>query len=85
MEADKIQALNDAFPRPFSGGRVMITSDVSTLGHEDQAVIFQLVLTYEDFDTDNDPSGEHNFGTLDFRGQRFLWKVDDYNQFLKFG
>lgn len=85
QNADTVRRLNDAFRRSFQGGRVMITPGVSALGHEDQAAIFQLVRTYEDFDGDNDPWGEHDFGAFDYRGQRFLWKIDAYDQFLKFG
>lgn len=80
-----IRRLNDAFRRSFSGGRVMMTPGVSALGHEDQAAIFQLVRAYEDFDADNDPWCEHDFGVFDYQGQRFLWKIDAYDQFLKFG
>lgn len=85
MTADRIRALNDAFRRSFSGGRVMMTPGVSALGYEDQAAIFQLVRTFEDFDGDNDPYGEHDFGAFDYRGQRYLWKIDAYDQFLKYG
>ena len=82
---DRIRALNDAFRRSFSGGRIMMTPGVSALGYEHQAAIFQLVRTYEDFDPGNDPYAEHDFGAFDYQGQRFLWKIDAYGQFLKFG
>jgi hypothetical protein len=37
------------------------------------------VRTFDRFDRDNDPHGEHDFGNFDIADQRFFFKVDYYN------
>jgi Protein of unknown function (DUF3768) len=32
------------------------------------------------FTEDNDPHGEHDFGSLDYEGKRIFWKVDYYDR-----
>jgi len=41
------------------------------------------VENYNDFNEDNDPWGEHDFGSLMFEGQKIFWKIDYYDQELK--
>ena len=31
-----------------------------------------------DFDPDNDPHGERDFGAVEFQGRKIFWKVDVY-------
>ena len=34
--------------------------------------------TFTDFTPDNDPYGEHDFGSFELAGRKFLWKIDLY-------
>ena len=43
------------------------------------------VATFDDFSADNDPHGEHDFGSFDLAGDKFFWKIDYYDPTLEFG
>ncbi len=83
MEKDpkpSIAALNDAFRRvchPFLTPGVMFLPDLEGL--------IGAVRDYDDFTPDNDPYGEHEFGALDWHGERTFWKIDYYDQSLTYG
>ncbi len=38
---------------------------------------------YSSFSEDNDPYGEHDFGSLVFEGKKVFWKIDYYDRELK--
>lgn len=81
----RIAGLNDAFRRTFAGGHVLITSGVQALASDVRAIAIRRVATFADFTGDNDPRGEHDFGSFDLAGRRFLWKIDYYDENLRFG
>ncbi len=68
-----------AFRRTFTGGRVMMTSGVNNLESEAKARLLTAVRTFDRFDKDNDPHGEHDFGSTDIDGTKFFWKIDYYD------
>ncbi len=80
---DRIRDLNDAFRRSFSGGRVMLSAGVDVLPSDVKAMAIRKVATYSDLSPDNDPHGEHDFGSFDLAGRRFFWKIDYYDRRLK--
>jgi hypothetical protein len=41
--------------------------------------------TYDTFTPDNDPYCEHDFGSLVWKGKKIFWKIDYYDQSLKYG
>jgi hypothetical protein len=43
------------------------------------------IKSFDDFSTDNDPNGEHDFGSLDFAGTRLFWKIDLYDETYSYG
>jgi Protein of unknown function (DUF3768) len=79
---DRIRTLNDAFRSSLTGGRVMITRAVAALGAEAQREILAALRRYDDFDADNDPYGEHDFGRITVRGHEILFKIDYYDRDL---
>jgi hypothetical protein len=81
----KVALLNDAFRRTFSGGTVMMTAGVDALPDMVKAAVLQKVATFEDFTEDNDPHGEHDFGSFEFVGRKFFWKIDYYDKWTEFG
>jgi hypothetical protein len=82
---NKIAHLNDAFRRSFSGGKVMMTSGVDALPAMVKAAVLQKVATFEEFSEDNDPHGEHDFGSFELLGRKFFWKIDCYDRELRYG
>ena len=61
-ENNAIYTLNDHLRRFFSGGRIIFTKHIWALEPEDREKVLYLVNTYNDFNEDNDPWGEHDFG-----------------------
>jgi DNA-directed RNA polymerase subunit RPC12/RpoP len=84
-EHEKIAVLNDAFRRCFSGGRVMMTAGVNELPDMVKAEALSTVAKYDAFSEDNDPHGEHDFGSFELCGRKFFWKIDYYDRDLQYG
>lgn len=81
----RIRDLNDRFRTSFAGGRVMLTAGVNALASDIRAMAIRKVATFFEFTPDNDPHGEHDFGSFDLAGQKFFWKIDTYDSEMKFG
>jgi len=84
-DVDRIRALNDAFRTSLVGGRALITAGVAALPQDVQAMAIRRVVTYTDFNPDNNPLGEHDFGNFELAGRRFFWKIDYYDAAMEFG
>lgn len=81
----RIRELNDAFRTSFAGGRVMITEGIRTLDALTFERIIEQVRTFDAFSEDNDPHGEHDFGSIKIAGERVFWKIDAYDRTLQYG
>ena len=68
--------------------RVMITTGVQALisEHETNQLsdLLKVVGDFDEFDADNDPYGERDFGAFDFLGKRLFWKIDPYDCDLRY-
>lgn len=84
-KALRIRTLNDAFRTTFVGGKVMFTQGIQALGTEAVQQITRKVQTFSDFSTDNDPYGEHDFGSVEHDGHKVFWKMDYYDDTMSFG
>ncbi|MGA2496081.1 MAG: DUF3768 domain-containing protein [Roseiarcus sp.] len=84
---ERIRDLNDAFRKSLDPnlGKLMMTSGVSTLPNDVRAMAIREVETFDAFGRDNDPHGEHDFGSFDLAGHKFFFKVDYYDPRLEFG
>jgi hypothetical protein len=82
---NKIALLNDAFRRTFAGGKVMMTSGVDELPDCVKAEALAQVVRFDDFTPDNDPYGEHDFGSFTLVGRKFFWKIDYYDKQIQQG
>lgn len=80
-----IRVLNDNFRATFLGGRVMLTQGVNELPLDVKAQALLTVQSFEDFTGDNDPHGEHDFGSFEIAGETFFWKIDYYDLECQFG
>jgi hypothetical protein len=81
----KIAKLNDLLRQTYWGGKVMITQGVQALSSDKQAAIFNAVRDFDNFTPDNDPHGEHDFGTVSISGTKCFWKIDYYDNRMEFG
>jgi hypothetical protein len=76
-DTDKVRELNDAARHSFTGCRVIVTRGVAALDCVD--AVLAAVRSYSTFNADNDPYGEHDFGSFAFAGERLFWKFDYYD------
>lgn len=77
-KTERIRRLSDRFRRSGFGGDILITRGIQELGEEGMKVVAAKVAGFDQFDHDNDPHGEHDFGAFDHDGQRIFWKIDYY-------
>jgi len=84
-ESAKIKELNDRFRSTFVGGVVHITCGVDALCREVKAEVLRRVRTFDHFNKDNDPHGEHDFGAFNIACQQFFWKISYYDRAMKHG
>jgi hypothetical protein len=82
---NRIRVLNDNFRATFIGGQVVMSSGVAALCLVVKAHAFLLVQTFAEFNADNDPHGEHDFGSFEVAGEKFFWKIDYYDSDMMFG
>ncbi|MBB5753787.1 DUF3768 domain-containing protein [Prosthecomicrobium pneumaticum] len=81
-----IADLNDVLRMTFIGGRVMITSGIDALPFPVRESIVAKVRTFDAFTPDNDPYGEHDFGSFRQDGAgTIFWKIDYYDPTLTGG
>jgi hypothetical protein len=80
----RVRALNDALRQSFSGGRAVITNGIAALPDDMRAAVLAAVQAFDQFDADNDPYGEHDFGAVEVGGLRVFWKIDCYDRALTF-
>lgn len=78
--AASIARLNDA--ARDNAIHYVATRGVLSLDEKTISSIFESVQNFKDFTEDNDPYGEHDFGTFIVNGNKIFWKIDYYNQEL---
>ena len=77
----KIAALNDA--ARSNAANYMATRGIMSLDEVTISEIFVAVQDFSKFTEDNDPYGEHDFGSLVVAGEKVFWKIDYYDENLK--
>ncbi len=75
---DRIRVLNDNFRTTLVGGQVVMTQGVSELPLDTKARVIIAVRSYEQFTPENDPHGEHDFGSFTVDGETYFFKIDYY-------
>jgi hypothetical protein len=78
--ATRIQELNDAFRRSFVGGVVVVSAGFESLPAELRCAILRKVRAFDQFNEDNDPHSEHDFGLIEDGRGRYFWKIDYYDR-----
>ena len=83
--AEVIAGLNDQLRKTGVGGTIMITQSVRRLTGFNAEALASALANYNDFDAQNDPHGERDFGDLTLFRTDLLWKIDYYDLDLQFG
>ena len=93
MTTQQIQAKNDAFRKavmfaPQPDGKAVMTRSVASLGNMVCAWIYKQIAEFDAFTEDNDPYGEHDFGSVtvavdnlmtgEAETHKVFWKIDYY-------
>lgn len=81
----RIRQLNDTLRQFFVGGRVLITPAVDALPMAAKALLLDRIQRFTDFNSDNDPHGEHDFVTVEINGQTYFAKIDYYTPDMQGG
>jgi hypothetical protein len=82
--ASAIARLNDCFRR-HPGPGWMVTASVNAKGPIFVLAATSAVRAFDAFADDNDPHGERDFGSFEVGGERLFWKIDYYDQDLRYG
>lgn len=53
-------------------------------GVSDMIALSRMVESFNSFNENNDPHGEHDFGSLMFEGHKIFWKIDYYDKDLRY-
>jgi hypothetical protein len=86
VSAERIRELNDRFRwSRFQDGQVAITPGVNALPRRVKAAALLKVVRFSEFTPDNDPHGEHDFGSFEVDGHKLFWKIDTYDAAMEFG
>ncbi len=75
-----IRSLNDSLRTTFLGGRVLITASVQSLPEVLRSRALSAVREFRDFNEDDEPHGEHDFGAFDMAEHTFFWKIDYHDE-----
>lgn len=77
-KAELIAQRNDEFRRKET---MSVSQGVFNL--QDVLGLIRAVREYTDFNEDNDPYKEHDFGSLKWEGEKIFWKIDYYDSRLE--
>lgn len=83
--AEAIARLNDQLRKTGIGGTIMITDELRRVTGFDPEILVADLANYDEFDSDNDPHGERDFGLISYKSEDVIWKVDYYDKSLEFG
>jgi Protein of unknown function (DUF3768) len=62
-----------------------MTATVAALPEDVRTRLVSAVQSFADFNQENDPHGEHDFGVMEIEGQTYFWKIDYYAPDLRSG
>jgi len=75
----RIRALNTSLRRTLKGGRIKSNGGFYHLDPPLRRRFFKEVSNFNDFNPDNDPFDEHDFGKVEIDGVTVFWKIDYYD------
>jgi hypothetical protein len=81
---ERVRDLNDQLRKHRTGGWVVMTRGIAALGGAMIMRIDQALRAFDVFTSDNDPHGEHDFGTVQVEGHVIMFKIDTYDLDLRY-
>jgi hypothetical protein len=85
-KAVRIAELNDRFRKgDRTLGKYSMSQQVSALALEEKGQLIQFIRAFEDFTSENDPYGEHDFGSIGMKGEMYYFKIDYYDSEFMYG
>jgi len=66
-------------------GMYVMTRGIHELNVDTQKEIIKQIREFNQFSEDNDPYGEHDFGSLMIENKKIFWKIDYYNKTYRNG
>ena len=80
----EIRRLNNELRVHGRGGMVLVTNGIAGLDPSAINQILAAVASFDSFNPDNDPHGEHDCAILKVAGIEVLWKIDYYDRSRRF-
>jgi hypothetical protein len=85
-DAAAIAELNDRFRKgDLSLGQWVLSEAVSKMSRVVQIVLCSKIQFTDRFTKDNDPWGEHDFGSVLLDSETYFWKISYYDKDLEYG
>ncbi|MDX6806146.1 DUF3768 domain-containing protein [Terrihabitans rhizophilus] len=82
--SDRIRALNDDLRQHHRGGRIVLTAGVRSLSSATIQRIDEALASFSGFNADNDPHGEHDFGSFEIGSDVIFFKIDYFDLDIRF-
>ena len=79
----KIRALNDTLRKTGIGGIYLMTRGVAALDEFTRIQVLLEIALESDFNHENDPFNEHDFGKVEYEDKTYFWKIDYYDENLQ--
>lgn len=80
----EIARKNDECRRTFDPRLVRVVMTQGVACSPDQVAIIKAVQSFDQFNEDNDPYGEHDFGSVVVQGITYFFKFDYYDDDFQF-
>ncbi len=88
---DSLATINDQFRRQLSIssdsplGLYRMTGAVASFTFRDKQEILRVIAEFSDFNKENDPWQEHDFGSFMYQEETIFWKIDYYDKNIEYG
>jgi hypothetical protein len=83
--AERVRTLNDEFRKTLPPTQHRFTEEMKELGTALCAEVLEAVRTFDTFNLDNDPYGEHDYGFFTLGKEYFIWEIAYYDYTLQYG
>jgi hypothetical protein len=82
-----IAEINDRFRKKGNDplGQYVTTQQVAAMPLSDRIELKRMVRLFDNFTKENDPYGQHDCGSIEFKDETYLWKIDYYDENYEYG
>ena len=82
LSQNKICDLNDMLRKELKGGTIIQTNAYAALNIDIRNEFLNLIRAKDEFDPDDDPYGEHDFGSESIGSITVFWKIDYFDNMM---